>query len=96
MFWKIIKYDPDFLNVIEDKNKITDLSRWRLQYFIKNLANTENPLKVWNHTTCNKNKDFHLIGLNDDGLGNKKLEIVIQMDFENKLLRFSMIEEINI
>jgi hypothetical protein len=82
--------------VIEDKNKITDLSRWRLQYFIKNLVNSENPVNVWNHTTCDKNRDFHLIGLNDDGLGNKKLEIVLKLDFENKSLKFSMIEEIKV
>ncbi len=102
MFWKIIKYDDVFLESLgydaDGKQtlvpKISDLSVWRLQYFIKNLVNSENPLDKWNHTTCDLYKDFHLFGLNDDGLGNKQLEIVIQVDFENKMLRFSMIEEI--
>lgn len=103
MFWKLIKLDDAVLEALgfdlttgEKTNppKISELSIWRLGYFIKNLVDSEDPLSIWNHTTCPKHTDFHLIGLNDDGLGNKKLEVTIQIDRENKTLRFAMIEEI--
>jgi len=95
LFWKIIKYDADFLNSLENSGEISDLSKWRLQYFIKNLADEDNPLKIWNHQTCPTHKEFHIFGLNDDGLGNKQLEVLIQLDFDNKTLTFCMIEEVN-
>lgn len=91
MFWKLIQYEKDFLKQVDT---IGDLSRWRLQYFITNIANEEKPLSKWNHKTCPTHKDFHLIGLNDDGLGNKKLEILFQIDENNKVLRFCMIKEL--
>jgi len=91
LFWKLIKYEDDFL---KEKDNISDLSKWRLQYFIVNIANIENPFEVWNHQTCPTHKDFHLIGLNDDGLGNKKLEILFQSAYDNKILRFCMVKEL--
>lgn len=96
MFWKIIKYNTDFTKSLENPNEISELSKWRLQYFIKNLALETNPLHIWNHKTCPTHKEFHIFGLNDDGLGNKKLEVLIQLDFDNKALTFCMIEEIDV
>lgn len=95
MFWKLIIYDDDFLSSLSNGSEISDLSKWRLQYFIKNLVETNNPLLKWHHETCPTHKSFHLFGLNDDGLGNKKLEILIQLDFDTKTLTFCMIEEID-
>ena len=92
MFWINIKYESEFL---EEKENISDLSKWRLQHFITNVAQIENPLDRWKHTTCPNHNDFHLIGLNDDGLGNKRLEILLQLDRENRLLNFCMVTEIN-
>ena len=75
MFWKLIIYDDDFLSSLSNPGEIADLSKWRLQYFIKNLVETNSPLSKWNHETCPTHQSFHLFGLNDDGLGNKKLEV---------------------
>ena len=70
------------------------MSKWRLQHFITNMAQTEKPLNKWNHKTCPTHKDFHLFGLNDDGLGNKRLEVLVQLDYENKSLKFCMVTEL--
>ncbi len=95
LFWKLIIYDNDFLSSLSNPGEISDLSKWRLQYFVKNLVETNSPLSKWHHETCPTHKSFHLFGLNDDGLGNKKLEILIQLDFDTKTLTFCMIEEID-
>ena len=91
MFWVSIKYLDEFL---VEKEKISDLSKWRLEYFIKNIAQTDSPLDKWMHETCHNHTDFHLFGLNDDGLGNKRLELLLQLDFENRTIGFCMITEI--
>ena len=90
MFWKIIKFDPDFSKTFKN-NEISDLGRWRFSCFFKTIINSKNPLKIWYHKTCSSYTAFHLFGLNDDGGGNKRLEVVVKLDFESRMLQFCMI-----
>jgi len=70
-------------------SKLNELDKWRVRFFIRNVAHFKDPTKFYNTTKCKKcPHSVLLFGISDDGIGNKGIEVQIWIRNTRKELIF--------
>ncbi|GEM_PF-6290022 len=82
-YWKLGKipsFRADFL-------KLQPYSQWRVSKTILNMLYLKDPTKIYYYTNCDDClPDLHLFGIQDDGIGNKGIELQIYIDKQKNIL----------
>ena len=70
-------------------SKLDKHDKWRIRFFIRNVAQFKDPVKFYNTTKCKDCPNSVLLfGISDDGIGNKGIEVQIWMRNTRKELIF--------
>ena len=82
-FWKAGRF-PHFQT---DFFKLSPYEKWVVHHTIEGMTNQRNPIRGREHTTCDDCiPDMYLLGVVDDGLGNKGLVLQIHLDRQTNIL----------
>ena len=83
LVWKLVPYgrfQSDFLRLDPE-------GQWIVKNTLDAMVHMKNPAAVYQSEACDECiPDLHLFGVHDDGVGNKKLALLIYLDRERKIL----------
>ncbi len=81
--WKLVRYDrfqSDFL-------RLSPEGQWIVKNTLNAMVHKKNPTAVYQNEVCDEClPDLYLFGVHDDGIGNKKLALLIHLDRKRKIL----------
>ena len=81
--WRRIPF-PRFY---EDFQRLTPYGKWVVGKTLDAMVLKKNPAAIYQNTICDDSvPDLRLFGIQDDGLGNKRLGLLIYIDAERHIL----------
>lgn len=81
--WRVVR-DPEFRT---DFRQLDGSGQWIVEKYLDAMVQQRDPTTKYHNVTCdNCNPDTRLFGIQDDGVGNKRLGLLIRFDRQRNVL----------